>query len=278
MKKVVVLNSPSFNSGSIQSVLFEPEIAQAYQVIGTKKKERKKKSKVYFTTETEDAIVDYSREKNPILKNIIYNERIKYPFEKLAENIINTFSFSYIPESYEDIKTAVVSHMLIQIDKYDKAKGKAFSYFSIMVKNYLIILNNQYYAELKSHYSIQAGDKNDQYEFDIMDEDHDKKNLKDENSEFIKIIVEYWEKNIPFVFKKRRDMDIAQAVLELLSNVSSLEFFNKKALYLLIREMTGHKTQYITRVLTRMQTHYKSIKESYQSTGTVEEAVFFKRK
>jgi len=73
-------------------------------------------------------------------------------------------------------------------------------------------------------------------------------------------------------------MDIAQAVIELLSNVSSLEFFNKKALYLLIREMTGHKTQYITRVLTKMQMHYAGIKESYQRDGTLEEPVFFRKK
>lgn len=278
------MNSPSFDSGSIQqAILLEKEkqlsdftlVSKTGQVI---KKKKAKKSKMYFTVDTEDAIVAYCKEKDPYLKNKIYNERIKYSFEKLAENIINTFSFSYIPESYEDIKTAVISHMLINIDKYKKDKGKAFSYFSIMVKNCLIILNNQFYSELKTNYSIQAGEKNDQFEFDILDEDDEKRHQKDENAEFIKIIVEYWEKNIPYVFKKKRDIDIAQAVIELLANVSSLEFFNKKALYLLIREMTGHKTQYITRVLTKMQTHYSGIKESYHRDGTLEETVFFRKK
>jgi len=287
-RKILIMNSPSFDSGSIQqAILLEKEkqlsdftlISKTGQPITKpEKKKRTKKSKMYFTVDTEDGIVAYCAEKDPYLKNKIYNERIKYSFEKLAENIINTFSFSYIPESYEDIKTAVISHMLINIDKYKKDKGKAFSYFSIMVKNCLIILNNQFYSELKTNYSIQAGEKNDQFEFDILDEDDEKRMKKDENAEFIKIIVEYWEKNIPFVFKKRRDMDIAQAVIELLSNVSSLEFFNKKALYLLIREMTGHKTQYITRVLTKMQMHYAGIKESYHRDGTLEETVFFRKK
>ena len=113
---------------------------------------------------------------------------------------------------------------------------------------------------------------------DEVDEDFNVQNKKQDNTEFIKLIVEYWEKNIPYVFKKKRDTDIAQAILELLSNVASLEFFNKKALYLLIREMTSHKTQYITKVLTKMQNHYGSIKSSYYSTGTLEDTVFFRKK
>ena len=52
---------------------------------------RKKKEKMYFTLDTEAAIIEYNKSSDFKLRNKIYEESIKYPFEKLAENILNTF-------------------------------------------------------------------------------------------------------------------------------------------------------------------------------------------
>ena len=52
---------------------------------------RKKKEKMYFTMDTEAAIIEYNKSSDFKLRNRIYEESIKYPFEKLAENILNTF-------------------------------------------------------------------------------------------------------------------------------------------------------------------------------------------
>ena len=280
-KTIIVLNSPAFDSGSLFKNKEDAILATKVQKEETLPKKRGRKpgkNKMYFTAETDASITKYCSEKVPAIKNKIYNEEIKYAFEKLAENIINTFSFSYIPEVYNDVKTEVVSHMLLNIDKFDTNKGKAFSYFSIMAKNYLIIANNQFYSELKSNYSIQSDDSSEYYEFDVVDEAHDKGVKNQEVKEFIKLMVEYWETNIATIFKKKRDIDIAYAVVELFRNVGALEFFNKKALYLLIREMTGYKTQYITRVINKMQSHYDEIKVSYYNTGIIAEHSFFDNK
>ena len=281
-KKTLILNSSQFDSGSValnrEYRLINEQILKSQQKDERLPKKRGRKpdtKKMYFTPDTENSIVKYCAESNTGNKNKIYNEEIKYAFEKLAENIINTFSFSYILETYSDIKTEVVSHMLLNIDKYQQDKGKAFSYFSIMAKNYLIIANNQYYSNLKTVYSIQSDESDDNYSFDIVDETHGKNIHSQEVKEFVKLVVKYWEINIPFVFKKKRDIEIAYAVVELLSNVGSLEFFNKKALYLLVREMTAHKTQYITRVINKMQSRYNEIKISYYNDSNITEHSFF---
>ncbi len=65
---------------------------------------RKKKEKMYFTMDTEAAIIEYNKSSDFKLRNKIYEESIKYPFEKLAENILNTFKFSYFDVSKEDIQ------------------------------------------------------------------------------------------------------------------------------------------------------------------------------
>lgn len=282
-KKVVILNSPAFDTGSVfrnierNLDLKKEQLKEEFDLSsdGPKKRGRKKRSKMYFTQTTEDAIVKYNNETNVAKRHKIYDDDIKYAIEKLAENIINTFKFSYIGDQYKDIKTEVVSKMVIEMDKYVQCKGKAFSYFSIIAKNHLIISNNEAYKELKVTKSIESGDENDNFEYDIMDDAHYSNIKNSETEEFIRLLVDYWDSNITSVFKKNRDIEIAFAVVELFRNVDALEFFNKKALYLLIREMTGHKTQYITRVINKMTTHYSGVKDMYLTDGVIAEETFF---
>ena len=66
-------------------------------------------------------------------KLALYDEKIKYPFDKLVENIIHTFKFYHFDVPYEDVKHEVVAFLNEKIHKYnDPTKGKAFSYFSII--------------------------------------------------------------------------------------------------------------------------------------------------
>ena len=284
-KKIVILNDVGFDTGSFfrekETILElkEEEKKDGYLLDATpKKRGRKKRSKMYFTQETEDAIVRYNNETNVAKRHKIYDDYIKYPLDKLAENIINTFKFSYISDQYMDIKTEVVSKLIIEMNKYDQSKGKAFSYFSIIAKNHLIISNNESYKEMKVTKSIESSADSDSIDYDIMDESYNSGLQNDEMSEFIRLMVIYWENNITSIFKKDRDIEIAYAVMELFRNLHSLEFFNKKALYLLIREMTGHKTQYITRVINKMTVQYPNIKNMYLTSGNIVEEPFFKGK
>ena len=106
---------------------------------------RKKKSKIYFGSAAQEAIIEYNKSTDPKEKNKIYAERIKFPFEKLAENILNTFKFSYFDVSKEDVKKEVVAMLIQKIHMFQEDKGRAFSYFSIVAKNYLILTNNSNY-------------------------------------------------------------------------------------------------------------------------------------
>ena len=118
----------------------------------TVKKKRKKKSKIYFGTPVHDAIVAYNRSDDYKFRHKIYTDEIHPAFLKLAENIINTFKFSYFDYGFRDLQEEVVSNLLINMHKFDETRGtKAFSYFSIIAKNYLILNNNANYKKLKTH-------------------------------------------------------------------------------------------------------------------------------
>ena len=90
-----------------------------------------------------------------------------------------------------------------------------------------------------------------------------------EQREFFNSVIDYWEENVNVVFKKERDITIAFSIIELMSRVGSIEIFNKKALYILLREISGHQTQHITRVLNVMRGHYKSLHGKWQIDGDI---------
>ena len=203
---------------------------------------KKAKRKVYFGQEVQDAIIRYNQSTDDEERNVIYRDEIHRAFDKLAENIINTFKFSYFDYGFEDIKCEVVAFMVINMHKYDHTKGsKAFSYFSVVAKNYLILHNNNNYKKLKTH--------------DELDSSNVKESLyhKSDNNhieDLIKEVIRYFEYNIHSLFKKKKDIEIAYAIVELLNKKDEIENFNKKSLYILIREMTDVDTTHITKVIS----------------------------
>ena len=66
--------------------------------------------------------------------------------------------------------------------------------------------------------------------------------LKDFTDQF----VAYYDENLNSIFTNKRDIIVADSLLELFRIRENIENFNKKALYILIRERTGLKTQNIT--------------------------------
>jgi len=225
-------------------------------------KPRRKKSKIYFGTPAQEAIIEYNKCDDPAERSKIYEERIKYPFEKLAENVINTFKFSYFDVPKADIQTEVVSTMVEKMHMFQEGKGRAFSYFTIIAKNHLILKNNGNYKRWKQNALLSEmpetwDPENNFYETEENDEFKDFKDL----------MLAYWDKNLTKVFNKKRDIQIADAVLELFRRSDYIENFNKKHLYLLIREMTDCKTHYITKVVNVMKEHQKKMLNDYLERG-----------
>ena len=224
-----------------------------------KKIVKKKKRKVYFGQEVQDAIVEYNASEIVSERNEIYGKRIHAAFDKLAENIINTFKFTYFDDPFVDVKHEVVAFMVMNMHKYDHSKGsKAFSYFSVVAKNYLILHNNNNYKKLKTHDKIDVLERHkyagsDEYDF----------------NSFTNEIIEYFDSNMNTIFKKDRDLKIGYAIIDLIRQREEIENFNKKAIYILIREMTNVETAHITSVVNVFKKHYKKLMNRYHRTGTI---------
>jgi hypothetical protein len=225
---------------------------------------RKRKNKVYFTLDTEQAIIQYNLTKDPVVRNKIYKDEIQYPFEKLAENILNTFKFSYFDVPKIDVQMEVVSTLIEKIHMFKEGRGKAFSYFSIVAKNHLILKNNGNYKRFKKTALISEMPES----WNPPNDFHEVQ-LSDEYIEFKDLMLRYWDNNLTRIFSKKRDIQIADAVLELFRRSQYIENFNKKHLYLLIREMTDCKTHYITKVVNEMKKYQVKLLNDYLEYGMI---------
>ena len=150
--------------------------------------------------------------------------------------------------------------MVMNMHKYDHTKGsKAFSYFSVVAKNYLILHNNNNYKKLKSHDNMDALDRQSK---STGFKESDYTTLTEE-------IVEYFDSNMNTIFKKDRDLRIGYAIIDLMKQREDIENFNKKAIYILIREMTDVETTHITSVVNTLKKHYKKLLDKYYTNGSI---------
>ena len=229
-----------------------------------KQKRSPKKPNVYFTQQTEDAIVLYNSLEDDIQKNILYTQKIHPAFYKLAEIMIHRFKFYNFDVSHEDVKHEVIAFLHEKINKYKAENGKAFSYFSIVAKNHLILKNNGNYKRFKKTALLSEMPES----WNPPDDFHETQ-FGEELNEFKELMLKYWDINLTRVFTKKRDIQIADAVLELFRRSQHIENFNKKHLYLLIREMTDCKTHYITKVVNEMKKHQVKMLNDYLDHGMI---------
>lgn len=218
----------------------------------------KRKKNVYFTQETEDAIVEYNNSDDIEYKNKLYTDKIHPAFYKLAEIMIHRFKFYNFDVPHEDVKYEVISFLHEKMDKYKQESGKAFSYFSIVAKNYLIAENNKNYYQYKKKDVVENIDVERNVVNEVL-----RRDFVEEQRDFFDMFIEVMDYYLASIFPKTRDLGIADSVMYLFRTRDNIENYNKKALYILIKERTGAKSQYITAVIKKIKEIYERLYMEY---------------
>ena len=246
--------------------IFKPEEAEVTLTKdGKVRKRRPKKSIDYFTLDTQQAILDYRLETSQAIRNKIFNEKIYYAFYKLAENIIHTFKFYYTEvDNIDELKYEVIAFLLEKLHLYNQDKGKAYSYFGTIAKRYLIVYNNNNYKRLKGKATVEAVDEDKTITNELLL--NQKNDLEDSN--FIDLFIKEVDEQLLVIFPKQQEARVADAILELFKRRESLDIFNKKALFIYIKEITDAPTPVITKVIKVMKEIYKGMLNQYLEEGT----------
>lgn len=221
----------------------------------------KPKSNEYFSKDHEQAILDYCSTKDNVIRTHLYVTYIEPAFSEMVDKIVFTYRFTTLPD-IEFLRQDCKIWLTTILDKFDPTSGsKAFSYFSVITKNWFI------------HKVKKTAEQNRRellYDDILNVTDHDslvvehEYEVEREKSEFWNsfwVEIDNW-KNLDLKPNERKVVD---AIYILLEDADHIEIFNKKAVYLYIREITGLNTKQIVNNLNRVRIRYKEFKQDWDS-------------
>ena len=225
---------------------------------------RKRSNKNYFTLETEAQIIKYNNTKDDELRSKIYKEHIHYPFFKLTQNIIHRYKFYNTEvDNIEHLQHEVITFLLSKIHLFDESKGtKAYSYFGTITKNYLIQYNRKNYNKKISHVDTTILNSNKDHSYNMDDEQLDLYDYMDAYTDFC-------SDNLYKLFEDEYQIRIADAVLEIFRKRGYIQNFNKKALYIFVKEIIDVPTTHITPVVRVLKAVFYSGLEKYLSSKEI---------
>ena len=222
---------------------------------------RRRRKHVYFTKEHEDAIIKYNNTTDLREREILYNTMIQGPLSEMVDKIVYTYRFTTLP-NIDELKDECKIWLTAVLCKYDPSKGsKAFSYFSVITKNWFIHRVKQTSKRRRQEIPIEdlmiSGQEIDEK---LMTENqYDKDREDDEFWKHLWTEIDSWDTgNL-----KPNEKKVLEAIRILLSNPDQIEIFNKKAIYLYIREITGLNTKQIVNNLNKMRARYRSFKSDW---------------
>jgi hypothetical protein len=236
------------------------------------------KKNEYFTQETENAIIEYNQLTDQRAKDRLFTVSIYPAFNKLSENLIHTFKFRYLDaDSIPDLQHEIMVFLLEKIHRFDPSLGaKAYSYFGTIIKRWLIVYNDKNYKKLKKTVDFDdiTGDGEQVIDNRLTYELYQEQpyQVREKLIMFTEQYVNFFDNNLPEVFPDEYDRSIADSILELFRKRESIDIFNKKALYLYIREiMPVAKTVHISKIAKILKAVFELAYEEYD----VNEPIFF---
>jgi hypothetical protein len=208
------------------------------------------KKNEYFTKIHEDAILKYALSTDRQEKSVLYITLIQPAFNEMVDKIVFTYKFTNLP-NIEDLKEECKIWLTTILDKFDASKGsKAFSYFSVITKNWFIhkVKKNSSGREVGLEDISQEFEEENLFTINGYDE-------KREKNEFWTALwseINHWDTNN----LKPNEKKVYESIKIILKDPESIDIFNKKAIYLYIREMTGLSTKQIVLSLKKFKMKY----------------------
>jgi len=225
-------------------------------------KRRKPKKNAYFRKVHENAIIEYALTDCINRRTELYIELIGPVFDEMVDKIVYTYRFTNLP-NIDVLKEDCKIWLTTILDKYDPNKGsKAFSYFSVVTKNWFI-------------HKIKTTSKKNRiemsYEDMVASGASDLKNASTDGQDYynLRTDAEFWLllkdqlNNWDSPKLKENEKKVLEATRILIDNVDNLEIFNKKAVYLYLREITGLNTKQVVTNLKKIREKYRIFKMKY---------------
>ena len=220
---------------------------------------KKRKSKQYFTQIHEDAILEYISSTSQTKRNALYRDTIRPVFLEMINKIVFTYKFTSLP-NVDMLKDECEIHLITILSNFNPNRGsKAFSYFSVITKNWFIAKVKKTAIQLKRESAFEDISKNAESQHLAVYNEYDKIREWKEFMNHLWIEIERWDQQS----LKENERKVLAAIKILLSDPDAIEIFNKKAIYLYIREITNLNTKQILNNLNKFRKEYSSFKKKW---------------
>ena len=235
-----------------------------------KKKVRKKKvgikrksssKSLYFGKEAHQAIIEYQQAESKDTKHEIYVARIRKSFDKLTENLIYIHGFARDQEHFKILKSDCVSFLYETLEKFDKDRGsKAFSYFNVCAKNFLIIKSKKATKSRRRNISIEdftnmsAAEKRAVENYKVIPAPSDEL-IREED----KIILQEILHKINQRVNNQNEKLCIEAIVKVFDNIENLDFLNKRAIFVYLREISGLNPKQLSVAISNIRKYYREI-------------------
>jgi len=225
------------------------------------KKKRARRKNHYFTSDHEEAIIRYAKSTCQRERTELYVEYIRPAFNEMVDKIVFTYKFTNLPNC-DSLRDECKIWLMTILDKYDPNKGsKAFSYFSVITKNWFIHKVKR--QQKRNKREIDYDNISKAYEEEFLST-NDSYITEREEEEFWKSF--YAElKSWDATQMKENDLKVYQAINILFESKEEIDIFNKKAIYLYLREITGLNTKQIVNSLKKFRKKYYNFKDDWES-------------
>jgi len=220
---------------------------------------KKRNKNHYFTKVHEQAIIDYTDSRDLKVRTELYVIFIGPAFNEMVDKIVYTYKFTTLP-NIDVLKDECKVWLTTILDKYDPNRGsKAFSYFSVITKNWFIhkVKRNSIDNKREIHYDDLY--KNMEANYLSTSNEYVKTREEKEFWDFLQQEIDSWNA-VPM---KANEKKVYEAVKLVLLSSEQIQIFNKKAVYLYIREITGLNTKQVVNNLNKMRERYRNFKKKW---------------
>jgi len=220
-----------------------------------------KKRNMYFNMDTQAAIVKYQVEDSLKTKLLIYEKDVLPAFQKLSESLIFTYKFNSPFSNFDELKADCVTFLYESIHKWKEEKGtKAYSYFNVVAKNWLInatrkhkkIRNRQ--VSIDDPHGLTVAQS-------IMLENHQIVKSPDEllmmKAQRTRILALLEDMRVKLT--NENELICLQAIETLFTNIEDLELLNKRAVLVYIREISGLDKKSMSKSLSVIRRKYREM-------------------
>ena len=213
-------------------------------------------SRQYFTQVHEDAILRYVATNDIRERTELYRLYIGPVFDEMVDKIVFTYKFTTLP-NIDSLRDECKIWLVTILDKYDASKGsKAFSYFSVITKNWFIHKVKKKAKQNRLEMDITELPKELELKHISTTNPYFKERTKKEFWMFLEQEINSWEHDK----MKENERKVLEAVKILMESCDDIEIFNKKAIYLYLREITGLNTKQVVNNLNKMRVKYRTFR------------------